>query len=229
MWIRRSVNLTNKANSVAVLAGFVVAYAALVSTGCAARTLTITQDDRINTAVHRHRPEGERTGDPLKVTIVCVYPKDLEREENQGLKPGSGITCKDWYANQPVRGGSVGGRFKVPPEQIYVLTNESEVYGNKKWRALQGAIRDGTKQVEVSGIRFRTKLYGRNSVIYVFPKFIGPAGEVLPVPPAVFSPPGAYASRLGVKIGVEEGRGIYGQYIENTTKRTFGGSKTRRE
>ena len=48
-------------------------------------------------------------------------------------------------------------------------------------------------------------------------------GEVLPVPPAKFDPPGAYTHELSVKIGVNESRGNYGQYIENTTERKLHG------
>ena len=187
---------------------------ALGCTGCASRTVVITQADRINNAMHHYRPPDQRTGDPLEVTIACVYPDDLERDENSGLKPGSGITSKDWYDHQPVRGGD-GGRFVLPTDQIYVLTNAAQVYGRKKGPALNGAINDGRAKVEVSGIKFRgTKLHSRNSVIYVFPKFIGPDGDVLPVRAVEFSPPGAYTSRLSVTIGVDETRGNHGQYIE---------------
>lgn len=206
-----------------VAAGFAV----LGATGCTSRTIVITQDDRINTGVHIGRPVEQRTGDPLEVTVVCVYPEDLERDENAGLKPGVGITCKDWYDNRPVRSGGEGANFRLPPEQIYLRTNAAEVYGIRKGPALNGAIEDGRAQIEIRGIKFRpTKLYSRKSVVYVFPKFIGPPPdyEVLPVRAAEFNPPGAYTSKLGVKIGVDEARDNHGQYIDKTSKRGFGRS-----
>ncbi len=196
------------------LATFVFGSAILGSAGCASRTLTVTQGDYINTAMHGGRQLEDRTGEPLEVTIVCVYPEDLERDENSGLKPGSVITSKDWYDNQPAR-GSDSGRFILPTDQIYVLTNAAQVYGKKKGSALNGAVKDGRSEVKVGGIKYRgMKLHSRNSVIYVFPKFIGPDGEVLPVRAVEFNPPGAYTSQLSVRIGVDEARGNHGQYIE---------------
>jgi hypothetical protein len=195
------------------------AAAASGSVGCAARTLTITQDDRINNAMHLHRPPAQRTGEPLEVSIVCVYPKDLERAGNEGLRHGSGITSKDWYDNRPLRAGVDGAHFSLPSDQIHLLTNEAQAYGKKRGPALQGAIVDGTSEKKVAGIKFSwTQLHRRDSVIFVFPKFIGPDGEVLPVKPAVFNPPGAYGRNLRVKIGVEESRGRHGQYIERLTR-----------
>jgi hypothetical protein len=205
---------------------FISAGLAFVSTGCAARSLTITQDDRINNAMHMHRPPAQRTGDPLEVTIACVYPDDLKRAENQGLKPKSGITCKDWYDHQPLRAGGEGGHFNLPSDQIYLLTNETQLYGKKKGPALQGAIVDKTAEKKVTGIQFKsTKLHSRDSVIYVFPKFIGKDGKVLPVKAGEFSPPGAYTAKLKVKIGVEEGKGVEGQYVEATMQRRLHGSE----
>ncbi len=188
--------------------------------GCSSRTLTITQTDRVNNAMHHNRHPDQRTGDPLEVTIVSVNSDDLEREGNGGLKPGSGITCKGWYDNRPVRGSSEG-RFDLPPEQIFLLTNANEVYGTKLGPALNGAIKDGRTDVMIKGIPIPSwmKLHSRDSVIYVFPKFIGPNGTVLPVGAAEFSPPGAYSNQLHVKIGVDEGREHYGQYIERVSER----------
>ena len=41
--------------------------------------------------------------------------------------------------------------------------------------------------------------------------------------PAKFDPPGAYTHELAVKIGVDAGRGSYGQYIDNVTERKMHG------
>jgi hypothetical protein len=173
--------------------------------------------------MHHYRHADQRTGDPLEVTIVAVHPDDLEREGNSGLKPGSGLTCRGWYENRPVHSGGED-RFDLPPEQILLLTNADQVYGKKLGPALNGAINDGRADVVIKGIPFRwTKLHSRDSVIYVFPKFIGPDGDVLPVAPAVFNPPGAYTSALHVRIGVGESQEHYGQYIENVSKRKLHG------
>ena len=203
----------------------------IVLAGCGSwRTLTIVQGDRINNAMHSGRPADQRSGDPLEVAIVCVNPQDLEHHENAGLKPRSGMTCKAWYDNRPVRGGGDPGRFKLPPEQIFLLTDAKQYYGTKKGPAPRGAINDGRKEISVAGIRFRsTILHKRDSVIYVFPKFVGPKGEVLPVPAVEFSPPSAYPRRLEVEIGVDESRPHYhGQYIDNTTERAFWGLGSRK-
>ena len=195
-------------------------WALLGTAGCAARTLNVSQGDRINNAMHHDRHPDQRTGDPLEVTIVCVHPADLEREANRGLKPGSGITCKDWYDHRPVRAGGGEGRFDLPSEQVFLLTNEAQFYGTKLGPALNGALKDGKSEIVIKGIPFQSmKLHSRDSAIYVFPKFIGPDWNVLPVKPAEFSPPGAYASRLTVKIGVDDSREHYGQFIENTSLR----------
>ena len=223
----RSLDMTENVSVMRGLMLFVAASAAVVSVGCAGRTLTITQDPRINNAMHSHRSEKQRTGDPLEVSIVCVTPKDLKREDeaNERLRPGSGITSKEWYEHRPVPGVGDETRFRLPADGIYLLTNDKEVYGKVKHKALNGAIIDGTETIRVSGIRFPTwKMHGRNSVVYVFPKFIGQDGRVLPVPPAVYHPPGAYTRKLSCKIGVKPGGENEGQYIENTTSRRLHGS-----
>ena len=193
-----------------------------LSWGCAARTLTIYQEDRINTAMHLHRPRADQTGDPLEVDIVCVYPDDLDKPENERLKPGSSITAKDWYDLRPT-GIHDGRHFVLPESQIFLLSNEKTVYGRLKGPALRGAIEDGSHKRKVKGIQFKRKLHSRKSVVYVFPKFIDKNGEVLPVRPVRFCPPGAYARNLFVKIGVDPGRPHGGQYIESTTKRRLHG------
>ena len=85
--------------------------------------------------------------------------------------------------------------------------------------------------IKVSGIHYPSggDLHNTDKgVIYVFPKFIGPDKQVLPVQPAVFDPPGAYAKELFIKIGVDQSdydkeSKCYGQYIENKTKRELHG------
>lgn len=228
MWTQQALTMkSTTSKKIRLLEVLLVGPVVLSTVGCASRTLAITQGDRINNAMHIGRHPDQRTGDPLEVTIVCVHPDDLEIKGNGGLKPGSGITCKDWYDNRPEHGGE--GGFDLPADQIYLLTNEDQVYGKKVGSALNGAINDGHSEVKIKGITFRgMKLHRKDSVIYVFPKFIGPDGHVLPVPAAEFSPPGAYASQLAVKIGVDEGRAHNGQYIENTSQRKLHGSGKRR-
>lgn len=190
--------------------------------GCAARTITISQEDRINTAMHLHRAMADQTGDPLELNVVCVYPEDLEKPENELLKPDSSITAKDWYDLRPT-GMPEARHFSLPGNQILLLTNEKTAYGKVKGPALRGAIEDGARERKIDGIRFKKKLHSRKSVIFVFPKFIGKGGEVLPVRPVRFSPPGAYTRNLFVKIGVDPGRPHGGQYIESVTKRRLHG------
>lgn len=194
-----------------------------LSWGCAARTLTIAQDDRINTAVHLHRPREMQSGDPLEVNVVCVYPDDLEKPENERLKPDSGINAKEWYEFRPTTGVPDGRHFNLPATQIYLLTDEEGVYGKVKGPALRGALEDGFSKKKIEGIAFKKKLHSKKSVIYVFPKFIEKSGAVLPVRPAKFSPPGAYRKNLSVKIGVRPGGPHDGQYVENTAKRRWHG------
>ena len=193
-----------------------------LSSGCAARIVTVRQEDRINTAMHIHRPLADQTGDPLEVSIVCVYPDDLQKPENERLKPDSSITAKDWYDFRPT-GMPDGQHFNLPANQVYLLTDEKTVFGKIKGPALKGAIEGGTPEREVKGIQFKRKLHSKKSVIYVFPKFIDKNGEVLPVRPVKFGPPGAYTRQLFVKIGVDTARPHSGQYIENQTKRRLHG------
>lgn len=207
-----------------------VAFASCGILGCPARSLMVTQDPYINNAMHRNLSESERTGDPLEVSIVCVYPEDLEKPANQALRPGQNITCKGWYDHRPEASGGAD-RFDLARNQIHLLTDAapSQAFGQKKGPALKGAVRDGRSEVPVPGIKFERKLHSANSVIYVFPRFIDKNGEVLPVPPAVFNPPGAYSSGLSVKIGVNAAdiknpASHYGQYITITAPRRLHGA-----
>jgi hypothetical protein len=213
-----------------VLASAAMACAAtafLTAVGCS-RTLTISQDMIINTAMHIDRRGEDRTGQPLEVNIVSVYPDDFKNPANERLLPENHITSDVWYADRPQIGDSpdmegMDGRFRLPKDQIFLLTDATRYYGVKSGGMLKGAAIDGKKDLERS-FKFKGPLHNKHSVIYVFPKFIDSRGQVLPVPPAVFAPPGAYTHVLSVKIGVDETRDFYGQYIDNTTTRKMHGS-----
>lgn len=180
------------------------------------RELTITQADHINTAMYR----GGSRGEPLEVNVVCVTKKDLDRPENQRLSPGSGITSDEWYARRPIPGDkpdqeSRGDRFWLPSNQILLLTDDKESYGATKGVRLRGAQVDKKDHVTLK-FSFPGGLHDDESVIYVFPKFIGPDGKVLGVRPAKFHPPGAYKEDLFVEIGVDANRTFenYGQTLQ---------------
>ena len=201
---------------------------ALPLVGCA-RQLTITQDPHINTAMHINRPPDQRTGEPLEVNIVCVYPEDFEKPENAQLSPEIDITADVWYQRRPTRGGTEPGKFNLPPERIYVFTDAADCYGRKVGPRLKGATEDGKADIKVKGgIKFRAVgrifknkggLRHRKSAIYVFPRFVDARGQVLPVRPVKWSPPGAYSRNLHCKIGVRDPEGHAQQYIESLTTR----------
>ncbi len=194
--------------------------------GCGDRVITISQHERINTAMHRHRAREMQTGDPLELTIVCVYPEDLKKSENDRLKPGSGLTAVDWYQHRPTGvGGQQAGRFWIPSSQIYLMTNEKGLVGRIKGPALGGATEDGWTERKFGGIAFSKALHDKNSVIYVFPKFIGPRGDVLPVKPVIFHRPGAYRRNLFIEIGVRDGGDNFGQFVLHSTKRRLHGAE----
>ncbi|MHC5111672.1 MAG: hypothetical protein ACYTHJ_17545 [Planctomycetota bacterium] len=200
--------------------GVLVVAFGLFSTGCA-REMTITQDEFVNNAMYHYRPEAT-AGDPLEVTIVCVYPKDLNNEYNDLLRPDSGMTCADWYQLRPALTDSVDDegheRFRLPKNQIFLCTDDPKCYGKKIHERLRG------KEKVVCDFEFSGGLHNQNSVIYVFPKFIGPGKDVLPVEPAKFDPPGAYTKDLAVHIGVDSTRNdYYGQYIEIRSQRKMHG------
>jgi hypothetical protein len=192
--------------------------AMVAASGCA-RQLTITQDDYVNNAMQIDRERRDRTGEPLELDVVCVYPKDLNHQRNDRLKPNSGITSAEWFKRRPVPGDrpdmeTANDRFRLPPQQIFLLTNERETYGRRIGACLRGARQDG-KTITKKGIEFSAAaLHDGRSVIYVFGKFTDKQGQVLAVPPAMFHPPGAYTDRLAIRIGVREGGPNYGQYIE---------------
>ncbi|MBK9118843.1 MAG: hypothetical protein IPM18_04465 [Phycisphaerales bacterium] len=188
-----------------------------VAPGCG-RTLKIGQDLYINTAPHANRPEATRTGEPLEVTVVVVYGEDLQKPGNELLRPGSQITSRDWYARRPQPGGESAGRtFDLPKSQIYVLTNDPDYFGKHIGSALRGGKLDGETPIEKkNAIDVRAgALHSKDTVIYVFPRFINREGVVLPVAPATFHPPGAYEAELHVRIGVRPGQPLdQAQFIE---------------
>ena len=201
--------------------------------GCVSRSLTIAKDEYINTAVHQHRAASEQTGEELEITIVCVYDKDTEKDRNELLKPGSRITCKDWYERRPGSRGDVTS-FDLPASQIFLLTGaagsgrSANAKGKVLGSAIVGAKIDGKKELIVKGITVKSgKLHSSGTAIYVFPKFLDADGHVLPVEPLVFNPPGAYRKSLACKIGVNAGGPHHGQYIQNNTNRQLHGREER--
>lgn len=189
--------------------------AAGVLSGCG-RTMMFQQDTYINTACHENRPPDRRTGEPLELNVVVVYPSDLKKPENDLLRPDRKITAKDWYERRPQRAGEEPGRFNLPHDQIYVLSNDDTVFGRRIGNALRGAALDGDKPIRKTGIALKWDLvHNDQTVIYVFPKFCAADGGVLPVLPAKFCPPGAYSADLGVRIGVQPDRRLAeAQYIQ---------------
>jgi len=188
--------------------------------GCSGRRVTLIQDEYVNTAIHLNRSPGQRTGEPLEVNVVCVYPSDLEKPENALLSPDSSITAQLWFARRP-QNPPQPGQFNLPAAQIYLLTDEKDVYGKVVGKALRGAKRDGRAEVTVGGIEFREKgwfksgsVYSSRSVIYVFARFFDQNGAVLPIAPAKFNPPGSYGNPLRVHVGVRDPAGRAEQFIE---------------
>ncbi len=206
----------------AVLAGLCLA--AMLAGGCSARHLTIVQDDYVNTGMQVMRPEKDRTGEPLEVDIVCVYPEDLKY--NDGLRPDS-ITSREWFEMRPQGDyknskDAADKRFRLPKDRILVLCREGDAgYGRRIGPCLRGGKLD--KRQVVYNVGFASaKLFDADSVIYVFGRFTDDKGNVLPVPPAVFSPPGKYRADISVRVGVRPeqvkvSERTRGQYILNTT------------
>ncbi len=200
--------------------------APLSGLGCQ-RAMHIRQDDLINNAMHQTRANPSRwEGEPLEVDIVCVNASDLKDDRNDRLAPDSSITCREWYDLRPIRSENddeSSSTFKLSKSHIIMLTDDKKQFGTWKRRSLRGGKIDPAQITVEFG--FPGSIHDkRHSVIWVFPKFVGPNGEILPVIPARFDPPGAFERDLHVKIGVDrDSRPEYGQYIENTTSRKLYG------
>ena len=200
-----------------------------LGTGCA-RTLTIHQEPYINTAAQAARPADKRTGEPLELTAVVVYPEDYKKPGNELLRPDSKITCKDWFERRPEVGlTESGNRFDLSRDQVFVLTNDDKVFGKRIGSALRGAVLDGDKPIRKTNITLRWNMvHNQDTVLYVFPKFVDRGGSVLPASPARFSPPGAYEADLEVKLGVHPNRALdEAQYIEILSRRKLYGSESK--
>lgn len=191
--------------------------------GCATtKTLTINRDDYINSGMHVDRPLGDRTGEPLDVAVVLVYPSDLKNDANLRLKSDSGISCKEWYEKRPLPGddpAAVGGnpRFRLKQSQIFLFTNDTQYYGQRVGPALNGVKVD--PQAAVVNFDFKEGANDPHATIYVFGRFNGTEpGSVLAVAPAAFRKPGSYPKALAVRIGVDWNRtATSGQFIEVQT------------
>lgn len=193
---------------------------AVSATGCSSYSLTVSQADYINTEGHLSRPPSKRTGNPLEVNVVCVYPKDLEKPQNQQLHPDRGITSNIWYKYRPREavGAAGGDKFDLPADQILLFTDDDDIYGTRVGPTLRGAVVDGKRERTISDLNLKD-VNDRRTVVYVFALFRDGDGHVLKAPPAVFQRPRQYPKELTVEIGVEDRVNRTGQYIRNTTSK----------
>ncbi len=204
-------------------AAAMIVLAPICLTGCA-RKLSITQTEFVNNAMWPAAERSSRSGEPLELNIVCVYPADLNRAENSRLGPDKGLTSDIWFRDRPILGdtastASRGSRFWLPSDQIFVMSNDTTAFGTSVGPALRGARDDGraTFQVEFD---FDGSIHHSQSVIYVFGKFVDRHGSVLPVPPAKWNPPGDYKASIAVEVGCNPQQSVNeGQFIRNTTER----------
>jgi hypothetical protein len=178
--------------------------------GCG-KELVITQDQYINTARHKDLPPEDRTGEPLEVNVVYVYPQDLKHEANGRLSPDKSITSQEWFADRPKPGDtkdtpSRESRFWIPKEQILLLNNPpaDSSYGIHVGNRPRGAAYDKSEEVLRRKLDFKGSMGSDRSVIYVFAKFIDAQGRIMPKPPAKFNPPGDYDKELRVRIRGED-------------------------
>jgi hypothetical protein len=207
-----------------------VGIAAILGLGCE-RRLTIRQDGYINNAMQPNRPPARRTGEPLELTVVCVLPRDLKDDNtaNADLKPGANINSRIWYARRPGAqlapkpGEAVAPPFNIAATQIFVLDENN---ADATLRPLHGKTIEGhDRELKVTDkmLKFEIPaldLFSKNCIVYVFGKFADENGDILPVPPAVFTPPGDYKSELFIKVGSsgDWNSPTRGQYIKNITK-----------
>lgn len=171
----------------------------VAGTGCQ-RTLRIYQDDYINTAPVADRPRDAQTSVPLQLDLVVVYPDDLENPVNERLRPGAGITAKDWYERRP--GSGKEHAFELPKEQVHVIGSDRE-WGRNLAPAIRGRVLDRSDPIVIKDLKIKWSHAGdHDSVLYIFPRFIDERGGVLPVPPVEVSPPNKHGSDLAIKVGV---------------------------
>jgi hypothetical protein len=171
-----------------------MAVLAAVSTGCS-RQLVIRQDPIINTAMMLERDFEKIDGRPLEVDVVMLYPKDFEDVNNSELLPSANLTADVWFE---LKGTS---EIAVRGDQIIRFSDVKTAYGTRGRPLLNGSRVDRAEETKPLKIDFKGPINDKDSVIYVIPKFIGPNGGVLPVPAAMFHPPGAYSDTLQVHIG----------------------------
>lgn len=172
---------------VGVLAGVCLSLAA----GCEKQSMTFSVDKYINTAmqIQQNKAAEARTGEPLDVDIVCVFPKDLSNDSNSLLRPGSGITCDQWYDRRPKSPQAEGKNFVLPATHIYSLARDNTIYGTWKRGPVQGhGVPNYPEQFTINDLDFPIGWFS-SGVVYVFPRFTNDQGGVLQIPPAVFNPP----------------------------------------
>jgi len=176
-----------------------------VGLGCTNRVLTIERAEYINT-----RPQSQ--GEPLEVDVVTVVPEDFEgdhAEINERLKPGGGITSKEWFANRPTKESYVAEadtRFKIPKERILsftATTDKSAIWGKRVGPPVQGTKID-KRAIVVKEVPAPSDLWAEDAAIYVFCRFKAVDGTDLPSPPAVFHKVGNYRREISVKIDKED-------------------------
>ena len=192
--------------------------------GCATKkSLTITRDPYINNGMHVDRQMGDRTGEPLEVAVVMVYPNDLKNDANMRLRPDSGMNVAEWFEKRPQPGddpAATGGnpRFRLKQSQIYLFTNDTQYYGTRIGPAINGSATD-KGDPKVRELDFKEGMNDPNAAIYVFARFNSPGtNATLPAPPVVFRKPGSYPKDLTVHVGVDWNRtATNGQYLEART------------
>lgn len=215
--MNRSTNAFSRRFRLNTVAACALSALVLAATGCSStRTLRVTQEEYVNTGMSWRLPPENRTGDPLEVSVVWVLPEDLENPVNRDLRPESGITTKIWYERRPELGAQPGsGKFEIPAGQIFVLADQEGIYGTRLGCRLHGA-HQKQKHTETLTYQFKVPSVFGDPIVYVFPKFVGEGGELLPVPPAVYTPPESRNNMFAVQIGVDAGRQnepTAGQYI----------------
>jgi len=194
--------ITTKRRNVVRMAWII---AAVASAGCSGRTLVITKDPVINTAnrIDFNKPPAERRGETLKVAVICLGEDDFAKAGTgpiAELAPAtSTMTSKEFFEKE--------GSLSSVSKKVFDVV---------------GAKIDG-KDTQTERFKFPGKLFKGNSVIYVFAKFVGPNGEVIPVKPVKFNPVWHYTGTLKVHISANEKLegDTYGQNIENKSKEVF--------